>query len=74
MKKLTSQQAANTLMINEQTLRQWRSRGVGPSYVKGPRNAVSYEYKDVLAWIRTNTKKVTPQRSKPNGSVRRTKR
>ena len=74
MKKLTSQQAANTLMIAEQTLRQWRSRGIGPSYVKGPSNAVSYEYKDVLAWIKANTKKVTPQRRPKDGSVRHTKR
>lgn len=56
MKKLIStKQAAEILGTSEGTLKSWRSRGVGPEWVKLG-SAVRYDIADLLDYIKRNTR------------------
>lgn len=51
---LTEEQAAIVLAVSPATLRSWRSRGIGPSFIKmgtGSRAAVRYAESDLDQYI-----------------------
>lgn len=50
---LTGPEAAELLGVQEQTLRAWRVKGKGPTYIRygGPRGRVRYAPNDVEAWL-----------------------
>jgi predicted DNA-binding transcriptional regulator AlpA len=51
-------EAAALLSISASTLRRWRSRGAGPTYVRvggRPGCAIRFRESDILAWIASNT-------------------
>jgi excisionase family DNA binding protein len=52
---LTPEQIAQYFGISEGTLANWRSRGVGPAFLKVGK-AVKYREEDVSAWLEDNTK------------------
>lgn len=50
---LTPADAASSIGVSADTLREWRQRGYGPSYVRvgrGPRARVRYPSDDLRAW------------------------
>ncbi|WP_198679475.1 helix-turn-helix domain-containing protein [Thermomonospora amylolytica] len=51
---LTPAEAAAYLRRSPKTLRNWRSRGIGPKYT-GRGHGVRYRRDDLDAWIRANT-------------------
>jgi len=48
---LTPQQLAEYLQKPPKTLAEWRSRGVGPKYLKPGGHDVRYRLSDVEAWL-----------------------
>ena len=50
---LNTQHAADVLGVRPQTLRLWRSRGTGPTYIRlhGTRGMVLYDVADLQAWL-----------------------
>jgi phage terminase Nu1 subunit (DNA packaging protein) len=57
-KLLTEVQAADLLRMSSRTLQAWRSRGVGPPFVRAGR-AIRYRRPALISWTLDNT--VTPQ-------------
>lgn len=55
---MTSDQAASHLVLSEATLRNWRSAGQGPAYVKVGRS-VRYMTTDLDGWM--GAQRVEPQ-------------
>lgn len=53
---LNSEQTANLLGIKTTTLANWRSRGIGPVYIKvgGSRSPVLYRKSDIDEWLAMN--------------------
>ena len=50
---LTPADAASSIGVSADTLREWRQRGYGPAYVrvgKGPRARVRYPTEDLKTW------------------------
>lgn len=47
----TPQEVAGYLRKNTRTLANWRSLGIGPSYVKTGNGSVLYRWDDVDAWL-----------------------
>ena len=61
MKLITTKELAEYLQLKEDTLRNWRSQGEGPPYVKfgdNRRSAVRYDVDKVQAWIQTQERRV----------------
>ena len=56
---LTPQETSNFLNVGTQTLRNWRTGGVGPSYVVLSTGAVRYRIEDLEAFVQS--KRVTPE-------------
>lgn len=59
---LTPKEVARILKIDEFTLGNWRTQGIGPSYFKlheSPRSAVRYRRSAVVAWIGSRPKFTT---------------
>jgi len=52
---INTAKAADVLGVRPQTLRLWRSRGTGPTYVRlhGTRGRVLYDVADLRAWLDT---------------------
>ena len=48
---LTEKQVATITGFAVQTLRNWRSRGIGPTYCKVNNTAVRYPWRDVLDYM-----------------------
>jgi hypothetical protein len=57
---LTEVQAADLLCLSIRTLQAWRTKCVGPSFVRAGR-AVRYRRRDLVAWTDANT--VSPENS-----------
>jgi len=51
--------AARFLSVSRRTLRNWRSRGGGPKYVRYSQRCIRYRIKDLLAWADQRTLKST---------------
>jgi len=51
---LTELQAAGFLNLSVRTLQAWRSRAVGPLFVRAGR-AIRYRRRDLLAWLDSQT-------------------
>jgi DNA-binding transcriptional MerR regulator len=55
--------AAELLGLSSRTLQAWRTKGIGPAFVRAGR-AVRYRRRDLIAWMDANTvvsnKKTTP--------------
>lgn len=49
----TPDQVADYLQIPAKTLAEWRSRGIGPDYVKPGGRHVRYRWPDVHSWVDT---------------------
>jgi excisionase family DNA binding protein len=47
---LSEMQAARVLNLSSRTLQAWRSKGVGPPFVRAGR-AVRYRRSDILSWV-----------------------
>lgn len=48
---LSTAQAAESIAVSVKTLRNWRSLGLGPRYVRLSPNDVRYRPADVAAWV-----------------------
>lgn len=48
---LTEQDAADYLGMSPGTLREWRSLGKGPPYLKLPTGTVRYRQEDLVEWV-----------------------
>lgn len=58
--------AARLIGFTPKTLREWRSKGVGPAAIRfgrGPRGRVLYRVSALEAWVRDNSQAWTPDRS-----------
>lgn len=51
---LTTRQLAERLGYHPKTLRSWRKRGHGPSWIKASPRRVIYDLRDVEAWEAAN--------------------
>lgn len=51
---LTSKQLAKLLGVKTQTVSVWRTKGIGPAYVKAI-DSVRYRYGDVKTWLKEQT-------------------
>lgn len=60
---MTPQQLAAFLQVDTERLYDWRSRGVGPKFVKLSGREVRYAWRDVREWLDTNTHDKTPGRT-----------
>lgn len=49
---LRPEQVCDVLDVSEKTLKNWRSQGVGPPFLKINNGAVRYSERDVETWIR----------------------
>ena len=58
---LTDVESAQLLNLSVQTLRNWRSKRIGPPYIKLGR-AVRYKLVDLLEWVEKRA--VDPERSR----------
>lgn len=50
---LTTKEAAEYIKHSEQTLEQWRAKGIGPKYLK-PQGKVLYTKEDLINWMKGN--------------------
>jgi len=58
MALMTSDEVAEYLKVQPQTLRRWRQLGIGPLYIRvgsGSRSPVRYEREEVERWLKENT-------------------
>lgn len=53
LKTIRSNEAAEILGIKDQTLKDWRFKGIGPPFFRSGRR-VMYIYEDVLKFIESN--------------------
>ncbi|WP_417487728.1 helix-turn-helix transcriptional regulator [Maricaulis sp.] len=51
--------AAGFLSISPRTLRNWRTRGNGPKFVKISARCIRYRMRDLLAWSDKRTRRST---------------
>lgn len=58
---VTTSEAARLLGLSKQQLNQWRSKGLGPEYIKLCR-AVRYQRRDLLRWIEAKRCVPAPKR------------
>lgn len=59
---LDSKDAAKYLGFSDLTLRQWRSQGRGPSYLKigtGRGSRIRYRISDLTAWMESHAQQVS---------------
>jgi len=52
---LTTREAAIVLGYSSGTLRNWRSKGEGPGYLKLETGTVRYRAKDIIKWMEGKT-------------------
>jgi predicted DNA-binding transcriptional regulator AlpA len=52
-------QAADFLALSHRTLRNWRSRGGGPKYIKVSAGCIRYRVQDLHDWIERKTRRST---------------
>jgi predicted DNA-binding transcriptional regulator AlpA len=52
---MTPDQLATFLQVDTERLYEWRSRGVGPRFVKLSAREVRYAWRDVREWLESNT-------------------
>ena len=69
---IDSRQAAELLGIKSQTLRTWRTKGIGPRYVRfgGPLGRVAYRIQDIEGWIAARLHQSTSEESAKAAGVR----
>lgn len=48
---LNEQEAADFLDLSSTTLATWRSKGIGPPYVKMRTGTIRYEQSDLVVWM-----------------------
>lgn len=58
----TTQQTAKVLNASEQTLANWRWRGVGPAFLKLAGGAIRYKPETVRAWLADQQRTSTSDR------------
>ncbi|RIJ27715.1 helix-turn-helix transcriptional regulator [Henriciella algicola] len=56
---LGESQAANYLAVSPRTLRNWRTRGGGPKFVKVSARCIRYRLKDLVDWTDKRTRRST---------------
>ncbi|QYI99719.1 helix-turn-helix domain-containing protein [Thalassovita mediterranea] len=56
---LGESQAANYLAVSPRTLRNWRTRGGGPKFVKVSARCIRYRLKDLVDWADKRTRRST---------------
>jgi len=56
---INEQQTANLLCLSERTLRNWRTRGNGPKFVKISARCIRYRMSDILEWADNKTRRST---------------
>jgi predicted DNA-binding transcriptional regulator AlpA len=64
---LTESAVATRLSLSPATLRNWRVKGLGPSFVRLSRRAVRYEAEVVDEWTATCSRRSTSDRGRENG-------
>jgi len=58
-KLVTEKQAAKMLSVSPRTLRNWRTRGGGPRFVKISERCIRYRIADLNEWTKERTKHST---------------
>ena len=58
----TTRQVADWLDYKEATLRQWRTNGIGPPYIRVLGKVVRYRARDVEAWMAEQLQKTDGQK------------
>jgi len=56
---LSESQAARYLAVSPRTLRNWRTRGGGPKFVKVSARCIRYRTKDLVDWTEGRTRRST---------------
>ena len=56
---LSESQAARHLAVSPRTLRNWRTRGNGPKFVKVSARCIRYRVKDLSEWTERRTRRST---------------
>ncbi len=56
---VTEKQAAKLLSVSPRTLRNWRTRGGGPRFVKISGRCIRYSIADINEWTKKRTKRST---------------
>lgn len=56
---LSESQAAKHLAVSPRTLRNWRTRGGGPKFVKVSARCIRYRVKDLADWTERRTRRST---------------
>jgi hypothetical protein len=51
---LNEVEAAGVLNLSSRTLQAWRSKGIGPSFIRAGR-AIRYRYSDLATWLTEQT-------------------
>ena len=51
--------AANFLALSKRTLRNWRTRGGGPKFVKVSSRCIRYRVQDLIDWTEKKTRRST---------------
>ena len=52
-------QAADFLALSKRTLRNWRTRGGGPKFVKVSNRCIRYRLQDLIDWTEKKTRRST---------------
>ena len=56
---MSEDQAAGFLAVSPRTLRNWRTRGSGPKYVKVSARCIRYRMRDLAEWTEKRTRRST---------------
>ncbi len=56
---VTEKQAGKLLSVSPRTLRNWRTRGGGPRFVKISGRCIRYRIADIYEWTKGRTKRST---------------
>ncbi|MBI1236323.1 MAG: helix-turn-helix domain-containing protein [Alphaproteobacteria bacterium] len=56
---LSETQAAKYLAVSPRTLRNWRTRGGGPKFIKVSNRCIRYSVHDLLDWTEKKTRRST---------------
>lgn len=56
--------AAELLGLSSRTLQAWRTKGIGPAFVRAGR-AIRYRRRDLIAWMDANTVVVSKKETTP---------
>ena len=71
---LTTEQVSRRFKIDSATLSNWRSKGIGPNFIKlgaGPKARVRYKVSDLITWEKSLTRCVQAVRQNAEAELGR---